>query len=1387
MKKNIQFITLILLIFVTVTGYFYFKNSQNKDQKAIIELREKYAQFLANSPFKNTLQLSKAERKALGIPPNKYYERQWELTMNPATGFPEPNKIFEIQKQRNTTLKRAPGDGDPTNNWIDRGPNNVGGRTRVVLFDPNDANKKRVFAGGVSGGLWKNEDITNPNTPWTLVEGVPGNMNISCITVDPNNTQIWYIGTGEQYTFGAAVGNGVYKTTNGGANWVNITVQLAGGGTVDTDFAGLFYINDIIAWNKAGSTVLFLGVGTHYYGDASNPSNWLGYQNAGLYTSLDNGANWSRIETSSLELTSGSDYYTIPNDFEIAADNNTVWMGTIGTPGTVDGKGKVFNSTDGINWTLVTTLANSNRVQLAVSSTNPSKIYALTEGTTSSDPPHIYATTNAFANVIELALPDDADTDISSSDFTRGQAFYNLVIEVDPTNDDIFYVGGIDLFKSNQGVNTDVASKWKQISKWSNNNNMALLTCSLVHADQHVFAFRPGFPNEAVVGNDGGIYYASDLLNAENNAVFITRNKDYNVTQFYYGSLGENLSNELIIAGAQDNGSQFINGAISGANASIDIRGGDGAFSEIDKDGDYMIASYIYSDFQYFKLPYPGYREYSIDNSLYKGDFINQAALDHNLDILFANGSDYPSGTKRIYRYKLTNTGATKATLTNALLTGAPTAFKVSPYTATTTTLLVGTDNSKLLKLTNANVSPTATIVWTEITVPFVGSISDIEFGTTENEIYVTIHNYGVTSVWFTADGGTSWENKEGNLPDLPVKCILPNPLVANEVIIGTELGVWATKNFNDASPTWVSSYNGMRDVKVVDLDLRDADNTILATTFGRGVFTGKFSNTEFSISTLNSVVTTCSSTAFFNFDFNTYPGYSTKTTFTTTVAPAGVTIDFSPTSLNNAGTFTMTVSNISLPAGEYPITVEGNGLGANTINVILKVVNSSIISNVTTTAPVNESTNVSIENLDFTWNEIDEATSYTIEISSNAGFSSLVETANVTSNLYTLTSILSPGTVYYWRVRAVNNCVTGNFSEIQKFQTQTYCNIFSNSTAVLIPDGLGAGVDGNPATSVINIPSTITISDINITIDITHTYRADLKISLISPNATEVILFENECDAEDNIHIIFDDDASNIINCESLIQETVLPSSTLTMFNTENAFGDWTLKVIDNYNGDFGTINSWAIEICENKTVTNSVLVNNPITVGTNNTYFIAKTDVEASSAGSTASEQLFMLTQLPTVGTLKLNGTPLLLGETFTQNDIDLGKISYSNTSFTTTSDSFKVDITNNTSGFLPNQEINITIDAALNLSDNLLSKYGINIYPTISNGYFSITSKTAIGKTTIELYNLVGQKVFIDVLDFFYGNSTQVNANRLAPGVYILKLNAENIQGTKKIVIK
>ena len=196
-------------------------------------------------------------------------------------------------------------------------------------------------------------------------------------------------------------------------------------------------------------------------------------------------------------------------------------------------------------------------------------------------------------------------------------------------------------------------------------------------------------------------------------------------------------------------------------------------------------------------------------------------------------------------RYSNIKTGTvTRTTLTNALLTSQPSAFAVSKYTTASTTLLVGTRAGKLYRLTTAN----TTAAWTDLSSnAFVGTISDIEYGASNDEIFVTMSNYNVTSIWYTSNGTAvtpTWINKEGNFPDIPVRCILQNPLLpTTEVIVGSDLGVWYTNNFNAASPIWRQSYNGMRNVKVTDLDLRN-DNTVFAATYGRGIFSGIFTNT---------------------------------------------------------------------------------------------------------------------------------------------------------------------------------------------------------------------------------------------------------------------------------------------------------------------------------------------------------------------------------------------------------------------------------------------------------------------------------------------------------------------------------------------------------------
>jgi len=821
MKKK-----LLLLFVVGIATLVVYAVSTHKSTEE--KLKQQHANFLENHPYNETLELTKKERKANGMPPNKYFEQEYLLEMNPSTGRTHPENFLKVQQELKSKRKlgRVPGDGSD-NKWIERGPNNVGGRTRVVLFDPNDATHKRVFAGGVSGGLWVNNDITDANSSWTPV-GIDENLSISCMTVDPNNSQIMYVGTGESYTGNGAVGNGVWKSIDGGAIWTSVLRDDFNSNTGSR----INYINDIIAWNNPSTskTEILVSVARAYYreGDA-----YIG--DHGLWKTTNDGTTWSELD---VEISAGSNY--IISDFEIGADN-TIWAGTNENTFN-DGGGTILKSVNGTTFTVAHTITNGKRTEIAVSKTDKDKIYAICHITGA---PQMLVTTNGFTSITNITTPADASTAIPNIDFTRGQGYYDLVIEVDPTNDNIVYVGGIDLFRStNNGAN------WKQISKWHNYSGAApnfendyfsdsKLPIPTVHGDQHSWAFHPTDANKAIIGNDGGVFYAFSLSGAETSTTVIeVRNKDYNITQFYNGAIGQNVSNEMLIAGAQDNGSQFVQNASTGVNSTVEVYDGDGAYSFIDKDGEYMIVSYTYNTKARLDLPYTG-AGIEFDNDRSTGSFINPQELDNIRDFLYANASG--GGKDSIARYiRIKSASPIRTNISHTSLNGEVTALKVSPFTTTSTKLFVGLKTGRLLRIDNANTSKP---VWNITGLSVVGSISSINFGNTENEIMVTYHNYGVESIWYTTDGGTTWLDKEGDFPDIPVKAIMMNPLNNNEVIIGTQLGVWRTSNFKDASPTWVQSYDGMSNVKVTSFSLRAADNTVMATTYGRGMFTGKFTS----------------------------------------------------------------------------------------------------------------------------------------------------------------------------------------------------------------------------------------------------------------------------------------------------------------------------------------------------------------------------------------------------------------------------------------------------------------------------------------------------------------------------------------------------------------
>lgn len=822
MKKSTLFIVTSFLLVVSV--YLFVNNKEQISKK-------EYRALIENHPIQERLKLSKKERKKSGIPPNRYYDDQYLLEMNPATGKTNPKNLKEIidQERSHKTQSRfsiAPGE-DAGNAWEERGPNNIGGRTRVVFYDPNDTSEKRVFAGGVSGGLWVNNDITSESSSWSRV-GIDENLSVSCYAIDPNDSNTWYVGTGESYTSNDGTGNGVWYTTDGGTTWsVLWEVDLE-----EVETQRPYYFNQIVAWNNNGTTELFFSI------DGGVDYDAVGYQLSGWWK-MD-GNNIARINFFTPDLDSDPDEQDITpyvfSDVEIAPDNS-LWCAT-NTNLFGRGGGKVFRTTDGENFTEMYSFSNGDRVELSVSKTDANKVYVLAEVNSGVQ---LVKTTDGV-NFTEISKPNDVDIDISASDFARGQAFYNLTIEVDPENDDIVYAGGIDLFRS---VNGGVS--WQQISKWSNNNDLADFNVSLVHADHHAVAFSPSDANKGVFANDGGIYYANDLSSSPTSeTAIVDRNDNYNITQFYSGAIGPDAENEILLGGAQDNGSLYTPNATSGDNAYFDIFGGDGAACFIDADEEYLIVSYLYNTYGLYTLPITNdSRSIEIVEDEDTGSFINIADLDDNLDILYTDGT---SSTPRISRY--TNLMIAdqrddfRKNFSNDLLEDEPTVIKVSPFTTESSTVFIGTETGGILKVTNFD---SDTPVWTNIDVSETintGAISAIDFGTNESEILVTLHNYGINNIYYTSDGGVTWIAKEGDFPDIPVKAIKMNPFKEKEVIIGTNLGVWKTDNFFDDLPTWTHSQNGMSNVKVTSFDMRLADSTVLASTYGRGLFTGKFTET---------------------------------------------------------------------------------------------------------------------------------------------------------------------------------------------------------------------------------------------------------------------------------------------------------------------------------------------------------------------------------------------------------------------------------------------------------------------------------------------------------------------------------------------------------------
>ena len=525
---------------------------------------------------------------------------------------------------------------------------------------------------------------------------------------------------------------------------------------------------------------------------------------------------------------------------------------------------------------------------------------------------------------------------------------------------------------------------------------------------------------------------------------------------------------------------------------------------------------------------------------------------------------------------------------------------------------------------------------------------------------------------------------------------------------------------------------------------------------------------------------TVCSNqTAEFDFNFNYQSG--SAVTFSAINQPAGSSVVFSSNNLTASSPVTMTVSNLqNVAPGEYTIGIVGtNGTETETRNVKLQVYNA-VFAPIAQQLPINGQTSVATST-SLNWNADVNAESYMVRIATDPQFQNVIQTINTSENSVVVSSLVETS-VYYWQVIPSNFCGTSTQTNFFSFQTGAIdCGL--TFTASDFTNAIIGTTPNSVATVPVTIPSNFAINKVTAAIAINHTWVQDMTIYLESPTET-IILLEEPCGGQDDINATLADDGLALIcGTNPAISGNVIPFEALSTFNNLNALGTWTLRVVDNYNQDGGAIDSVVLSFCSISAIPNELtLVNNTILTTTNSTKIILPTELNAQTELQANSNQVYTLVQNTSLGELKKENITLSVGATFTQDDINQNKISYTNTLLNAATDTFKVNVLNAADGWLPNQSATIVIQSQMNAAEVDASK--IAVYPNPTNGLLTVKLPSIAAATgNLSLVDMQGRKIFSKQMA---GSEEILSLEHLSNGIYLLTISVDNQKITKKIVL-
>jgi hypothetical protein len=509
---------------------------------------------------------------------------------------------------------------------------------------------------------------------------------------------------------------------------------------------------------------------------------------------------------------------------------------------------------------------------------------------------------------------------------------------------------------------------------------------------------------------------------------------------------------------------------------------------------------------------------------------------------------------------------------------------------------------------------------------------------------------------------------------------------------------------------------------------------------------------------------------------------------------PAGATYDFTSSSIeaDQSTTLTIDLTNVN---DKQDAVIEVRGIGSNG-DTLYRNIELTIVSNdfsaLTLDTPTDGVQGIG-QSPSFEWTGVADADAYNVQLATSPAFddpnfapgSIIEEWEGVTNTSVSVSNLLEKNTIYYWRVQPVNVCGEGPWSEPKAFSTEAAsCAKFEGQDRNINV------LTGRVSEYYINIDQDAEINDLNISnFDFFCDFLSDAKISLVSPDNTEVLIADKKCGNTTEFLCSLDDDAPTSIRCPPNTGNSYRPDGKLSDFNGKSALGRWTLKLDILRSAVSANLGGWELEICANTVLDQPFLVNNDtMKTRPNENNPIRSVMLLTQDNNNVAGELEYTITVAPVNGEIILNGEVLTVGSTFTQEQINSGAVRYNQTSGENDLDSFKFTVNDGEGGWTGTHTFNINANEDFASSVNDLSFERLfTIFPNPTSGRAQVVfNEATTSDFTLEVVNLQGKTIrFMDVAKGT--TSVDLNLRDQTQGVYLIRTQNEEAFFIEKLTLQ